>query len=205
MKERSEGRGASTPSDESRGSSSNSAQHDNALELDNRLRYNGCARVLLGGFDMKNLVCVTAFLLLAPLAFPQTLSPGVQRFVKVNAPVVALTHVRVIDGTGAAAREDQTVVLSNGKIAEVSDAAFPAPPTANRNRQRVSPNRLAGPGCSTVSGVFWEARLEGGESKTSQRKSDRYIANPGDARCAMHRRGIIKCFPDRCNRNWAEK
>jgi imidazolonepropionase-like amidohydrolase len=77
---------------------------------------------------MKNLVCVTAFLLLAPLALPQTLSPDVQRFVKVNAPVVALTHVRVIDGTGAAAREDQTVVLSNGKIAEVSDAALASIP-----------------------------------------------------------------------------
>lgn len=31
-------------------------------------------------------------------------SPAVQPFVKVNAPVIALTHVRVIDGTGAAAR-----------------------------------------------------------------------------------------------------
>ena len=39
----------------------------------------------------------------------QTLSPQVRGFVKVDAPVVALTHVRVIDGTGAAARDDQTV------------------------------------------------------------------------------------------------
>ena len=46
-----------------------------------------------------------------------------QAFVKVDAPVVALTHVRVIDGTGAAAREDQTVVLSKGKIESVSDAS----------------------------------------------------------------------------------
>ena len=40
------------------------------------------------------------------LSFAQTLSPEVRQFVKVDAPVVALTHVRVIDGTGAAARED---------------------------------------------------------------------------------------------------
>src|SRR5271169_2659428 len=53
----------------------------------------------------------------------QTLSPQVRGFVKVDAPVVALTHVRVIDGTGAAAREDQTVVISKGKIESVSDAA----------------------------------------------------------------------------------
>ena len=46
-----------------------------------------------------------------------------QAFVKVNAPVVALTHVRVIDGTGAAAREDQTVILSKGKIESVGDAS----------------------------------------------------------------------------------
>jgi imidazolonepropionase-like amidohydrolase len=53
----------------------------------------------------------------------QTLSPQVRGFVKVDAPVVALTHVRVIDGTGAAAREDQTVVISKGKIESISDAA----------------------------------------------------------------------------------
>jgi imidazolonepropionase-like amidohydrolase len=53
----------------------------------------------------------------------QTLSPKLQPFVKVNAPVVALTHVRVIDGTGAAAREDQTVVLNKGKIEWVGDAS----------------------------------------------------------------------------------
>jgi len=46
----------------------------------------------------------------------------VKGFVKVDAPVVALTHVRVIDGTGAAAREDQTVVISAGRIASVGDA-----------------------------------------------------------------------------------
>ncbi|MFZ0416626.1 MAG: hypothetical protein WAM04_00865 [Candidatus Sulfotelmatobacter sp.] len=53
----------------------------------------------------------------------QTISPQVRGFVKVDAPVVALTHVRVIDGTGAAARDDQTIVISKGKIESVSDAA----------------------------------------------------------------------------------
>ncbi len=42
---------------------------------------------------------------------------------KVDAPVVALTHVRIIDGTGAPAREDQTIVLSHGKIESISSAA----------------------------------------------------------------------------------
>jgi imidazolonepropionase-like amidohydrolase len=53
----------------------------------------------------------------------QTLSPQVRGFVKVDSPLVALAHVRVIDGTGGATREDQTVVISQGKIQSVSDAA----------------------------------------------------------------------------------
>ena len=57
------------------------------------------------------------------LAVAQQLSEDVRKFVKVDAPVIALTHVRVIDGTGAGAREDQTVILSKGKIASVSDAS----------------------------------------------------------------------------------
>src|SRR6201986_5030759 len=47
---------------------------------------------------------------------------AVQPFVKYEAPALALTHVRVIDGTGAAPREDQTVCIAGGKIA----AACPA-------------------------------------------------------------------------------
>ncbi len=50
-------------------------------------------------------------------------SPEVRAFVKEDAPVVALAHVRVIDGTGAAPRADQTVVIAEGKIAAVGDAA----------------------------------------------------------------------------------
>jgi hypothetical protein len=51
------------------------------------------------------------------------LSPAVKAFVSLDAPSFALTHVRVIDGTGAPAREDQTIVISGGKIAALGDAA----------------------------------------------------------------------------------
>src|SRR5512140_2456711 len=65
--------------------------------------------------------------LLSAAAFAQTtLSPAVRQFVSVDAPLIALTHVRVIDGTGAAARDNQTVVLAAGKIQSVGDAAPPA-------------------------------------------------------------------------------
>jgi len=57
------------------------------------------------------------------VAGAQTSSPGVKPFVKVDAPVIALEHVRVIDGTGAAAREDQTIVINRGKIEWVGDIA----------------------------------------------------------------------------------
>jgi hypothetical protein len=47
------------------------------------------------------------------------LANAVRASVSVHAPVVALTHARVIDGTGAAAREDQTVVIRDGVIAAI--------------------------------------------------------------------------------------
>jgi imidazolonepropionase-like amidohydrolase len=52
-----------------------------------------------------------------------TLSPEVQRYVRVSAPVVALTHVRVLDGTGSAPKENQTVIISGDKIQSVGDSA----------------------------------------------------------------------------------
>ena len=60
-----------------------------------------------------------------------SLSPEVRQFVKVDAPVIALTHVKVIDGTGAPARSDQTVVIAEDKIQTVGDAATASvPPNA---------------------------------------------------------------------------
>lgn len=67
-------------------------------------------------------------LLSCSFATAQTLSPEVRGFVKVDAPVIALTHVRVIDGTGAAAKEDQTVTLKQGKIESVGDASAASVP-----------------------------------------------------------------------------
>ncbi|HSD31769.1 MAG TPA: amidohydrolase family protein [Gemmatimonadales bacterium] len=62
-----------------------------------------------------------AALLLAALV--QTPQAAVRPYVAVSAPLVALTHVRVIDGTGAAPAEDQTIVISNGTIASVGPSA----------------------------------------------------------------------------------
>ena len=53
---------------------------------------------------------------LSTLAQGPELSKAVKEFVRVQAPRVVLTHVRIIDGTGAAAIDDQNLVIENGKI-----------------------------------------------------------------------------------------
>ncbi len=59
-----------------------------------------------------------ALLLVPALATAQrpTLSAAVKQYVTVDTPAVALTHVRVIDGTGAAPKEDQTLIIRDGNI-----------------------------------------------------------------------------------------
>ena len=56
------------------------------------------------------------------LSAPQ-FNDTVRAFIKVDAPVVALTNVRVIDGTGAPARANQTIVIRGSDIAEIGDSA----------------------------------------------------------------------------------
>ena len=60
--------------------------------------------------------------------------PGsaVSQFVTVSDSVVALTNVRVIDGTGAPARDGQTIVLKGGTIQSVGDAASAKIPAGAR-------------------------------------------------------------------------
>jgi imidazolonepropionase-like amidohydrolase len=51
------------------------------------------------------------------------ISARVRPFVTQDASVIALTHVRVVDGTGAPARTDQTLVIKDGGIMALGDAA----------------------------------------------------------------------------------
>ncbi len=61
-----------------------------------------------------------------------SLSPVTKSFISVEAPVVALEHVRVIDGTGAAAVADQTIVIENGAIREIGKSGSVAVPSGAR-------------------------------------------------------------------------
>ncbi|CAA9308245.1 MAG: hypothetical protein AVDCRST_MAG68-1024 [uncultured Gemmatimonadetes bacterium] len=65
-----------------------------------------------------------ALLLAAPLAAQErpALAPSARAFVAVDAPVVALTGVRLVDGTGAPAREGHTVVVRGTRIVAVGPA-----------------------------------------------------------------------------------
>jgi imidazolonepropionase-like amidohydrolase len=66
------------------------------------------------------------------VAQPQK-AADVADFVSVDTPVFVLDHVRVIDGTGAPAKEDQAVVIANGKIQFVGpDASAQIPQAAQR-------------------------------------------------------------------------
>lgn len=62
----------------------------------------------------------------------QTLPEQLRQFVSVSEPVVALTHVRLVDGTGEAARNDQTIVIRQGRIEAVGPSASTTPPAGAR-------------------------------------------------------------------------
>src|SRR5260370_32453503 len=53
----------------------------------------------------------------------QVFTPGTKPFIAVDAPVIALEHVRIFDGTGAPPQEDQTIVIDRGRIASLGPAA----------------------------------------------------------------------------------
>jgi imidazolonepropionase-like amidohydrolase len=73
-------------------------------------------------------------LLLAGVTVAQSpKTSDVTEFITVDAPVFVVNHVRVIDGTGAPAKEDQAVVVANGKISSIGAAvSVQVPPGAQQ-------------------------------------------------------------------------
>src|SRR2546428_5550481 len=77
---------------------------------------------------MRLVALVTlAFVTLAPAALPSqrpdSLATEVREYVLVDKAAVELTHLLLVDGTGAGPKPDQTVVIRDGRIAEVGPAA----------------------------------------------------------------------------------
>jgi imidazolonepropionase-like amidohydrolase len=52
-----------------------------------------------------------------------TLGPEVRKYLRVSTPKVILEHVRIIDGTGAAANPDRNITIDGGKITAISAGA----------------------------------------------------------------------------------
>ncbi|HEY1418899.1 MAG TPA: hypothetical protein VGF41_13405, partial [Myxococcaceae bacterium] len=90
------------------------------------------------------LLAAVAFGVVEP-ARAQALGPEVRPFVAIEAPAFVLQHVRVIDGTGAAAREDQSVVVVGGRVQAVGPAQTAKIPDGARV--------LDLPGCTVLPGL----------------------------------------------------
>jgi imidazolonepropionase-like amidohydrolase len=83
--------------------------------------------------SMRRLLTILAALCCVPCVAQPQATPTVKDFIRVQSPTIALEHVRVIDGTGAAAKADQTIVISGGKITAIGNAGVvPVPADANR-------------------------------------------------------------------------
>src|SRR5689334_6725528 len=72
---------------------------------------------------MKTTIAFLLLLAICITSLAQAPQSDRQQFVRVEAPVIALTHVRVIDGTGAAPLEDQMIIINGGKIQSIAPVA----------------------------------------------------------------------------------
>ena len=82
----------------------------------------------------KSVLAAVLFLLASQLAAQNrpAFSDVTREFISVDAPVVALQHVRVIDGTGGPVTENQTIVIDNGLIRSVGPDASASVPSGAR-------------------------------------------------------------------------
>lgn len=75
---------------------------------------------------MRHLLAAIILTAIAALPAPAQQSPS---FISESSPVIAITHVQLLDGSGAAPASDQTVVFDHSKIAAVGPSASTAPPS----------------------------------------------------------------------------
>lgn len=72
---------------------------------------------------------VLLLILLVPACKPRSTA----EFLSIKDPVIALEHVRIIDGTGNIAREDQTIIIDSGRIAAIGPSAKISVPASARS------------------------------------------------------------------------
>jgi len=85
---------------------------------------------------------IAAALLLSVARAQTAPSKDVAPFISINAPILILNHVRVIDGTGAAPKENQVILITDGKIQAMGTfgtIALPAGTQLDRSGYTVIP------------------------------------------------------------------
>ncbi len=121
---------------------------------------------------MRNPVLLVA-ILVSTLASAQSQgSPDVAPFISLHAPTFVLAHVRVIDGTGSPAKDDQSVVIAGGVIQAVGPASSITIPAGAQQLDRT--------GYTVIPGlVGMHDHLYYTDSASFQRDADGKIGEPG--------------------------
>jgi imidazolonepropionase-like amidohydrolase len=87
-------------------------------------------RRFVSGVSVLALVLIVAVRLCGA---QQPVQPQIRDYIRVQSPVIALEHVRVIDGTGAPAKNDQTIIIAGGKISDLgASGSVQVPADASR-------------------------------------------------------------------------
>lgn len=74
---------------------------------------------------------ISRFVLILVFLVPSCKQRSTAEFISIKDPVIALKHIRVIDGTGKGTREDHTIIIESGRIAAIGPTSqLPVPPSA---------------------------------------------------------------------------
>src|SRR2546423_2176614 len=103
-----------------------------------------------------------------------TISATVRAYTAVDTPIVALTHAKVIDGTGAAARNNQTIVIRDGRIIALGRSSSVAIPAGAQGDDLTGKSVISGPGV-VHEHLFYPTR-PGGDGHVAQRLTRAYLA-----------------------------
>src|SRR5216684_101813 len=80
-------------------------------------------KLVKANYHLEKPMTTTTALFLVLTTFIVSLAQGPpadrQQFIRTEAPIVILRHVRVVDGTGAPPTEDQSIIISDGKIKSI--------------------------------------------------------------------------------------
>ena len=112
--------------------------------------------------------CSRFLVLLFVLLIPSCKQRSASEFISIKDPVVALTHVRIIDGTGTAAREDQTIIIDSGRIAAIGPTDQTPVPASARTLDLNGHTAL--PGLVGMHDHLFYA-IDGGDRYIASRKS----------------------------------